>query len=462
MLPRGLLRHRRLVLACLLAGAWALAAADSNVLVLYSNNRLVPGNIAVDRGLRDGLMADRPVQLFSEFLDRPEFGGAVYENAVTTYLHDKYAARPPQVIVAINDDALDFVLRYREQIFPGVPVVHAVVSQAILQALSQRPADLFGVPMEYDFAGTIEQALQWHAPARRLVVVTGASERDRQWETRLRREVPAVAGGVPVEFISAAALPLLQQRLAGLDGGTVVFTPGFYRDGDGRLFSPRDAAALVAAAANAPVYGPFDTFIGTGVVGGRMPGFEEMGRQAAAIVGALLAGKVPDAAGLPQAAPTAWRVDWRALQRWGVDDSRLPADARVSFREPSFWQAYGHWVIAALLVIALQSALIAKLLLEQRRRRAAELAVQKQRSELAHASRLAVAGELTASIAHEINQPLGAILASADAAEMLLQSGADRRDDLLRIVTRIRRDDLRASDVIQRLRSLLAKHKPST
>jgi len=71
-----------------------------------------------------------------------------------------------------------------------------------------------------------------------------------------------------------------------------------------------------------------------------------------------------------------------------------------------------------------------------------------------------VAGELTASIAHEINQPLGAILASADAAEMLLQSGTDRRDDLLRIVTRIRRDDLRASDVIQRLRSLLAKQEP--
>jgi len=86
--------------------------------------------------------------------------------------------------------------------------------------------------------------------------------------------------------------------------------------------------------------------------------------------------------------------------------------------------------------------------------------VQTQRTELAHASRLAVAGELTASIAHEINQPLGAIQTSADAADLILHSGGDRRDDLLRIVTRIRRDNLRASDVIRRLRSLLAKHEP--
>ena len=128
--------------------------------------------------------------------------------------------------------------------------------------------------------------------------------------------------------------------------------------------------------------------------------------------------------------------------------------------EPTFWEAYRNVAIVTIAVILLQAALIAALLLERRRRRKAEVAVQKQRSELAHASRLAVAGELTASIAHEINQPLGAILASADAAELMLQAGGDRREDLIRIVTRIRRDDLRASDVIRRLRALLAQHEP--
>ncbi len=108
----------------------------------------------------------------------------------------------------------------------------------------------------------------------------------------------------------------------------------------------------------------------------------------------------------------------------------------------------------------IQAALIVALLVERRRRRTAETAIQKQRTELAHASRLAVAGELTASIAHEINQPLGAVQTSADAADLILQAGGDRRDDLLRIVTRIRRDNLRASDVIRRLRALLAKHEP--
>ena len=132
----------------------------------------------------------------------------------------------------------------------------------------------------------------------------------------------------------------------------------------------------------------------------------------------------------------------------------------MHFREPTFWEKYRNVAIVTAAVILLQAALIAALLLERRRRRWAQIAVQKQRVELAHASRLAVAGELTASIAHEINQPLGAVQTSADAADLILQAGGDRRDDLLRIVGRIRRDNLRASDVIRRLRALLAKHEP--
>ena len=76
---------------------------------------------------------------------------------------------------------------------------------------------------------------------------------------------------------------------------------------------------------------------------------------------------------------------------------------------------------------------------------------------LAHASRLAVMGELTASIAHEINQPLGAILSNADAAELLLEADPGRLDEVRRILADIRKDDLRASQVIRRMRELLGK-----
>jgi PAS domain S-box-containing protein len=86
-------------------------------------------------------------------------------------------------------------------------------------------------------------------------------------------------------------------------------------------------------------------------------------------------------------------------------------------------------------------------------RKRAEEATQ----QLAHASRLAVMGELTASIAHEVNQPLNAILNNADAAELLLESGTEKLDEVRQILADIRKDDLRASEVIRRTRDLLRK-----
>jgi signal transduction histidine kinase len=265
---------------------------------------------------------------------------------------------------------------------------------------------------------------------------------------------------VSVEFLAGLPTSSVLQRLSALGADDVVFTFGYFQDGDGRPFNPRDAAAVMAMAATAPMYGPLDTFIGTGVVGGRMPSFEDMGRQAAHIVNELLAGVAPSSLTLPSATPTALRVDWRQVRRWNIDERLIPGDAVVSYREPTFWEAYRNVALIAIAVMLLQAALIAKLLIERRRRRLAELAVQKQRTELAHASRLGVAGELTASIAHEINQPLGAVQTSADAADLILRAGGERREDLLRIVDRIRRDNRRASDVIRRLRALLAKHEP--
>jgi len=116
--------------------------------------------------------------------------------------------------------------------------------------------------------------------------------------------------------------------------------------------------------------------------------------------------------------------------------------------------------LIVLSVFLLQMMLIAALFVERRRRALAELTSRKIHNELAHASRLAVAGELTASIAHEINQPLAAIQTSADAADLILQSEGDHRQDMTRIVSRIQRDTSRATNVIRQLRTLLAGHEP--
>jgi len=97
------------------------------------------------------------------------------------------------------------------------------------------------------------------------------------------------------------------------------------------------------------------------------------------------------------------------------------------------------------------------LIYERRRARLAEVQVGRRTAELAHFNRYSIAGELTASIAHELNQPLGSILTNAETAELVLKSSVPDLGELREIVADIRHDDKRASEVLQRLRSLLKK-----
>jgi signal transduction histidine kinase len=445
-----------LLLAVLLSPRPAVAN-DSNVLVLFSNGRLLPANVEVERGLRQSLPPGHRGSHFEEFLDAPRFRGADFERATVDYLRVKYRSRRPAIIVAAGPESLAFILAHRSVLFPGVPVVHLAVSSAQLGPL---PADVIGVPIEYDLAGTIDQALRWHPTARQVVIVTGASPNDRMMEARLRDEMVRFQPRATFEFLAGVPDAELVRRLGALKGDSIVFSPGYFMNGDGVEMSPRESAVHLAALSAVPVYAPYDTFIGTGVVGGRMPAFFDAGLIAGRIIERLIAGEDPGSIRLPAAQPTALHVDWRQVKRWGIQTDGAGPDLIAHYKAPGFLDQYAREAAVALVLFLLQTALTAGLVIERRRRRRAESSILRQRAELAHATRLQIGAQLAASIAHEINQPLGAILNNADAGIMILDAGGSVPSAALRdIISDIRRADLRASEVIRRLRALLAQRE---
>ena len=405
------------------------AAKIKHVLIIYANDRLLPAVIEGDSGFREALAESDPSALVNaEFLDIPSYDAQAYHTAFMTFMGAKYSQKVPDVIVAAGEESIDFLLRNRTELFPLAPIVHMGVGKWFLRHEPTLPADVVGVPVDYDFYATIEQALQWRSQARRLVVVTGASSTDRELEVELRKVVSRFEDRIKIEFLAGLPTSAVLKRLGQLGDDAVVFTPGYYQDGEGRSYTPRDSARIMATAATAPVFGPFNTFIGTGIVGGVMPSYRAMGRQAGVAVGRLLAGETAASLNLPEVMPGTLNVDWRQLKRWGIPASAVPSSAIVQFREPSLWERYPYDAIITAVAFLLLSGLVAGLIIERQRRSRAESAEAKNRNDVVRAMRLAVAAELSGSIAHEISQPLGAILNNIAAADFLLESSADNRD----------------------------------
>jgi C4-dicarboxylate-specific signal transduction histidine kinase len=375
-----------LVLASLAADA---IAAAPGVLILHSNQRPTPAQVVIEDTLRtvvpEGFQA--PVQLFSEYLDDEWASLEIYGAAEADFLAKKYGQRDIRVIVADALPALQFVAKFRDRIFPDVPVVHIAVARDRLERLAL-PRDVVGNTENQDPTPTLQLALRLHPSAARLVVIRGASERDRLWDSRVRAAVERVGNGLEVEYLSGLPTAEVLRRVAVLPAGTLVFTPGYFTDGAGEVSTPRQSVERIARASTVPVYGTFDTLLGTGIVGGYMTRFEDQAKEAGAIVVRLLNG----AAAAEIAPASVVRVpifDWRQIRRWGLDERLLPADTVTSFREPTAWDRYGLQIAVGIAVLLIQAGLIASLLLERRSRRRMAVALEESQKRMNLAARAA-------------------------------------------------------------------------
>jgi signal transduction histidine kinase len=139
----------------------------------------------------------------------------------------------------------------------------------------------------------------------------------------------------------------------------------------------------------------------------------------------------------------------------------FPSGSTVELPHPSLWRDHPSTMIAIVAIVLTQAVLIGGLVVEHRRRRHAEGEARRHLAAMAHLNRRHAIGELTASLAHELSQPLTAILRNAETAKMLLATSPFPADDLRDIVEDIRKDDKRACEVIRRLHALLAHHEPA-
>ncbi|MGY3109279.1 PAS domain S-box-containing protein [Bradyrhizobium sp. LM6.9] len=558
--------------------------ASRRVLVLHAYNYTFPATALVSDAVRKRWLERSPegLEIDAEYLDLARRPDEAHASRMANFLREKYAGVQFDLLFVIGVSAIPFILKYRDVIGPGVPVVFSDVTRSTYEAL-QLPPDITGVINNSYPEKTLELAERLQPNARRLVVISGTDVVDLRWREIARTAIESQNAGLEVVYWSNLTHAELLRDVSRLPSDSIVMMLTFFADREGKRFIPRDVAAAVAKASAAPVYGIFDTYIGAGIVGGYTDTFESLGITAADMALEILSGtevtKVP-----PKSNPKpAFRTDARAMTQWGLKESDLPLGSVVLFKQPTLWSEHRYLVLSTILIVGLQASFVTALLFQRRRRYQAEISLKEseermsftaasvnvglwqfdrttngmwatehcramfglagdrpltrdtfleiihpddrdvalaairqirnagepavtqvrilmegqvrwisirtrvrpddhgapnrfsgifvdvteqkaveseaelQRQEVTHLMRVSVLGELSGAIAHEVNQPLTAILSNAQAALYLLADNppniAEVRDALQDIV----QDVNRAGEVIHRLRSLLKK-----
>jgi PAS domain S-box-containing protein len=347
--------------------------SPKGILVLYWYNKDFPANITFDQGFQSVLQSEPPgtVEYYPEYLESNRFPGENQAQLLANYLRQKYAHRRIDAFVAAGDPSLDFILKYRDDLFPQTPIVLIAAESPPTEKLQAGPG-MTGFVNLNAYRETLELALRLHPGTEQVFIVSGTLNNDKRYERVAREELQDYQSKISINYLTDLPPSELKSKMQSLpEHSIVLYVWQQALDEQGRLLESRDVLDSFARTTPVPIYGLSGWQIGRGIVGGSVLTVEAKGMRAAEI--ALRITKGERAQDIPvQSGPVAPVFDWRELKRWGISERRLPPGSLVEFRAPSFWGDYKWYALGLISLFIVQSLLIARLVINRALRKRAE------------------------------------------------------------------------------------------
>ena len=355
------------------AAAYGQSAGEAKrVLILFTHQSDNAAQAIVDQSLRSTLHSSLPIdpEIYSEYLDAVRTPLGEYEVDLVRQMERKYAGKKLDLVLAVNPPALKFLLKYREKVFSGIPIVYLVLDRSNLADIEPAP-NVTGVWGEVNYKSNVELALSLHPSSRRVVVVTGVGEWDNYWRSIVQDELLPLEGRVEITYLSGLTIPEQKDAVAALPQQSIVLFVSSTRDREGNNPGNLEVLRQICPVSSAPVYGISDAQLGLGIVGGHILSFNSLGVEGAKVGLRVLAGE--NAGNIaPHGVPSVPMFDWRQLQRWNVSEKALPAGSVIQFKQRTLWEEYQWYLGGFLLLLTLESFLIGLLIYLRYRRREAE------------------------------------------------------------------------------------------
>lgn len=454
--------RRLLALLALFMPAASATAGRGSVLVLLPDPPGRPVSTVVLDNIQSTVRAGDPnISISADYIALRAGGVSGLTAAQFSWFQAKYAGVRFDVIVVLEPETMRAAMPLRNALWPGTPVVFCGVGSG-----PRQEPEVTGALVSGELHEDLDVIRRILPGTRHIALVCGASAADRAYSAAIVSALREAAPRLEVIVLTGLGLAELKSRVASLPPQTVVLVYAYLYDPAGHPMFVRDLVSALSPVSNSPIMELTDLSMGAGALGGHLLQPSKVGGAAARIALRILAGEKASDIPVQPANAGSYIFDWRQLQRWKIPVSSLPPGSEVRYRPFSIWEHYWWAIVLAALGAVLESILVAVLLWQRRQareteaaRKRAELETAAARDEISHLNRVASMGELAASLAHELNQPLSGILSNAQAAQRFLAQPEPDLGEVREALKDIGEDDVRAGEIIRRMRRMLGKQR---
>jgi PAS domain S-box-containing protein len=362
-------------MAVLFLCLWAFpggAADKPQMIILNSYHHGFEWSDAEVAGLLERLRKDdQEIDPRIEYLDAKRHPDAESLARLKDFLAAKYRDKNIDLVICLDNPALEMLMARQSALFADVPVVFAGIG-GFDQAMLNGRRQVTGVVELKDFKGTLEIALSFHPGTKHVLVVNDETSSGVVSRRDVEALAPAFAGRVNFRFLPPSTFEEASAELGSLPADFIALIDAFTTDRSGQSVSIAESTRILTSAARVPVYSVHETRLGHGIVGGRLLGGREHGRRTAEIVLKILAGQDPDKIPVDMNSTARPMFDYAQLERLRIPLEFLPPDSFIHDKPVSFIEGHERLVLGTLAVVATLSAMVILLALSMVRRRRVE------------------------------------------------------------------------------------------
>jgi signal transduction histidine kinase/ActR/RegA family two-component response regulator/ABC-type uncharacterized transport system substrate-binding protein len=379
------------------------------ILVLNSYH---PGYVwgeSVNKGIRSVLdSSDSAVNIRYEYMDTKYLRPAVVFERLRQLYKVKYQEFQFDVIIATDNNALTFLVRYRDDLFLNTPVVFCGIN-GFNDNMLKGVKGFTGFDEKSDFRGTLELALKIHPKTQNVALVSGTSTSSLINQDRMKKIFFDMNLPINLIDLSLHNPDQLRTELQILPPHTIIMYLSYYRMADGNFLTVKESTTFVFNHSKLPMYSPWEYTMGNGIVGGMMLSGEKEGRRSAGYALKILAGTPVDDLPIVYKSEISPVFDHQMLRHFNISSLDLPENAIIKNEPQNFYYRYKYWIWAIALFICYQTLVIIWLSHNLIQRKRAEKLQKTLETQLLHSQKMEAIGTFAGGIAHDLNNILGAI-----------------------------------------------------
>jgi|WetSurMetagenome_2_1015567.scaffolds.fasta_scaffold02019_4 two-component system, cell cycle sensor histidine kinase and response regulator CckA len=347
-------------------------ASSPNIVIINSyhygqewSDRELAGLMEVLRNKYHGRLAS------VEYLDAKRLDSRTHRRRMASFLAEKYAGTKIDLVIALDNPALELLLANRTKLFPDAPIVFAGINN-YTPSMIEGQKKITGLAEATDIRRSIELILKVTPATKRIIILHDYTVTGLQSLREIEPGLSPFMNRVAISFLPALTFEEIQKKINSLPQDSAVLNLSFVKDSAGKTLPVADSARMFTSGNRIPFYSTHETLLGHGVIGGNMRSGMEHGRKAGQIALRVLAGEDPLSIPVDKTDHSVPMFDYSVMTRLGISPDSLPAGSIMINKPVTFYEQHKTPIMYALGIIALMSGALVVLSVNIVKRRRAE------------------------------------------------------------------------------------------